>query len=163
MANEPSSETRYSSRVSGTNNLLPRFDRDSPRDLLVSRLRRFGLPEGGLDNGKTAPGDGISPAHWPDSDGWPLADAIAELPSGKPSCNSGSMGVAVETSARSLSKDKSDGPDANGRLAPIVIHDQAEMLGQRESRLPEGQVSLRSANFAARRFSKFASPPSCDL
>ena len=150
----------YSSQVSGKNNLLHRSEGDSPRDLLKSRIRRFDLPEGGFDSGKTAPDDGISPAHWPDSDGWPPADAIAGLPCGKPSCNSGSRGVAAETSARNLSKDKSDGP--SGHLAPIVIHDQAEMLGQGESRLPEGQVSLRSANFAARRISKFASPPSCD-
>ena len=162
-ANEPFSKRTHNSQDAGKKNLFPHPGGDSPRQRWRSRIRHVDAGERGLDNGKTGPDDGIFPGHWPDSDGWPPADATVVRPPDKPNCNSGSMGVVAETSARNLSKDKSDRPDARGRLARIVIHDKAEMMGQRESRLPEGQVSLRSANFAARRFSKSACLPSCDL
>jgi hypothetical protein len=134
----------HNSQDAGKKNLRPHSDRDSPRRLSMSRIRRVGVPEHGLDNGMIGPGDGIFPVHWPDSDGWPRAAAIDVLPSGKPNCNNGSTGVAAENAAHNPSKDKSDGQDANERLAPIVIHGKAEMMG------PTGASTPRRSSLVAK-------------
>ncbi len=155
-ANERSWRTVHSSRGEDKKNSHPHWSGDSPRRPHRGRMRPAGAPELARDTETTASGGGFFLARWPDSGGWRSAGSSTGPLRGIPHRSNGSADAQAKMSDHSPSANRFVVPFASRRLAKIAPVGDLEM-GPRESQLPNGQVSLRSANFAARRF--FYPPP----
>jgi hypothetical protein len=128
---ESSWKTIHNSQAEDKKNAVPRLGGDSPRYPLTGWNRLADALEDAGGSDKLVIADGRDPARSPGNDGSPSVDAIDEQPRGRANCSSDSADAAAGRSARSLSKDRSDAPDATRRLAQIAFLGNAEM-GPRE-------------------------------
>jgi hypothetical protein len=150
-ASERSWQTLRNSQVGDKKNRQALASGDSPRHRCASRNRHIGADGSALGSDTLELAAGTSLVRWPDNGGWRSFVASGGQPHGSPNCNNGRTDAMAGRFAHNPSKDRRDAPDAKGRLAPIAILGNAE-VGPRGVLVPAGQVSLRSANFAARRF-----------
>lgn len=161
--NEPSSERSHNSPDAGIEILRSNRYTHSPRHLMRGKTRQLDVHELALGSGRIDRGGVIYRDHYRGNGDSPHIDASGPQQPRSWSCNTGSEHVQAGKPGRNLLIGKCDDQDGARSLDSIAIRGNAEMMGPKGARRPDGQVSLRRANFAARRFLHSHAYLSCDL
>jgi hypothetical protein len=127
--------TVHSSPAARSNNFRRPRTCDSPRTGIRSPAVGSTVAQRACASGATARDDGIGPARWRDSVGWPATATTGGHPAGSRRCNSARVDAEAENAARTPSTNT----DAVGKTPGLVWKKSWDILevGPREVLLPK--------------------------